>query len=172
MRPYTGTTAAKSHVSLELVAEDEMSSIDGMMSSIDDGFADGIWQPYEKYVGWELDGNDRVYVQYKDEAGNVSEPYTGTVTFFSRPITITISYDDEGMDEAEEQSLELFVYDATAKHWHSAATHPSDYQHDLTSNLITVTLGHFRQFGLFQQEAAIQQRVVGVQPTFLPIVVH
>ncbi|NCC30906.1 MAG: hypothetical protein EOM24_02655 [Chloroflexia bacterium] len=66
-------------VLLYLEAEDNGSGIEALRVSSDPGFGDAAWQPYRERVVWTLPtplpASGTIYVQFRDEAGNLSEVY-------------------------------------------------------------------------------------------------
>ncbi|MEM1136998.1 MAG: hypothetical protein AAGI07_14270 [Bacteroidota bacterium] len=47
-------------------------------------FSDASWEPFSKKVSWNMAGNglQKVYVRLKDEAGNISKPFSDNITVY------------------------------------------------------------------------------------------
>ena len=71
-----GLQAMASTVTLELSATDDLSGVGQMLISNQPDFAGATWESYATSRAWALGSNETVYVQYKDNAGNVSTTYS------------------------------------------------------------------------------------------------
>jgi N-acetylneuraminic acid mutarotase len=50
-------------------------------------FAGAVWKPFEPSVSWDFSGGGTVYAQFKDGAGNLSQPYSQTLPGAAPPGT-------------------------------------------------------------------------------------
>jgi len=99
-----------------LGAEDNLSGVSDMRISRAPEFGDAPWQPYTTTLTWpifplaEAAAGDQVtlYVQYRDEAGNVSETYSDSYTVDTAPPVI---YIEVGAGEALTRPVNIFAYD-------------------------------------------------------------
>jgi hypothetical protein len=65
-------------VTLSLRAEDDVSGVGTMLISNRPDFAGAAWETYATSRAWTLDSNNTVYVQFRDNAGNVSVTYSAS----------------------------------------------------------------------------------------------
>jgi hypothetical protein len=75
------TYATSTSVSLGLSASDGLSGVDDMRFS-NNGSSWSGWEPYGTSKAWSLisgDGTKTVYVQYRDNIGNISTPYNDSI---------------------------------------------------------------------------------------------
>jgi hypothetical protein len=61
---------------LALDASDDISGVDAMRISSQADFANSAWEPFATTRPWDFGDGDRVYIQFRDNAGNLSEPTT------------------------------------------------------------------------------------------------
>lgn len=76
--PYVTSTV----VTLNLMAEDEVSGVEQVAISSTTDFSNTLWIDYVGSLSWTLpagDGSKRVYVRFRDRAGNASPVYSDTV---------------------------------------------------------------------------------------------
>lgn len=66
-------------VTLNFNAVDDVSGVGEMLVSNRPDFVGASWQAYADTLSWVL-GSDTVYVRYRDNAGNVSEVYSASLT--------------------------------------------------------------------------------------------
>ncbi|HEX5692078.1 MAG TPA: hypothetical protein VFX76_18815, partial [Roseiflexaceae bacterium] len=60
---------------LALLATDDVSGVDSMRLSASPNFEQTSWEPYTPHHAWDFDAAATVYVQFSDNAGNVSATY-------------------------------------------------------------------------------------------------
>jgi hypothetical protein len=72
------TSTATLAVTLNLSASDDVSGVGAMRLSDNQSFSGAAWQPYSTTVVWPVTG-EAVYVQYRDNAGNVSLAYSANL---------------------------------------------------------------------------------------------
>ena len=95
-------------VTLSSSADDTTSGVAQMQLS-NDGISYAPWESYASTKSWTLpsgDGLKTVYVKYKDNADNVSTPYTDTITLDTTAPDGSISIND-GATYATSQSVNL-----------------------------------------------------------------
>jgi len=83
-------------VSLAPVASDNLSGVAKMRFS-NDALTWSAWQPYMASTAWTLsfgDGLKRVYVQFQDNAGNISDDFESSITLETQPPTGSVAIDD------------------------------------------------------------------------------
>jgi hypothetical protein len=66
-------------VTLLLSATDDVSGVGHMRLSGAPTFAGAAWQTYTPVYSWSVGGEPAVYVQYRDNAGNVSLTYSASL---------------------------------------------------------------------------------------------
>jgi hypothetical protein len=66
-----------------------------------------------------------------------------SVTEFDEPLTITFTYTDEQLGDMDEETLQIYYYDADAEEWI-----PLDTDVDTENNTATVTIDHLTIFAL------------------------
>lgn len=66
-------------VTVKLAASDNLSGVRSMRLSHEPRFVGTIWQDYATTTSWTTNGGARVYVQFRDRAGNVSPVYSAAV---------------------------------------------------------------------------------------------
>src|SRR5206468_4073726 len=66
---------ASTGVTLQLSASDDVSGVAGMRVSNQPNFDGASWQTYATSLAWNMGSSARVYVQFRDYAGNVSQSY-------------------------------------------------------------------------------------------------
>ena len=101
---YTNSTS----VTLSLSGSDATSGVAQMCFS-NDGTNWSDWESYDTSKAWTLasgDGTKTVYVKYQDNAGNVSTPYTDTITLDTTEPTGSVSIND-GATYADTTSVTL-----------------------------------------------------------------
>jgi uncharacterized protein YjiK len=89
------TYAASTSVLLSLSASDAGSGVDGMHFS-NNGAPWSAWEPYSGSRAWTLpsgDGSKTVYVQYRDNAGQISSTYSDSITLDTAAPTGSILID-------------------------------------------------------------------------------
>ena len=67
---------AGTNVTLRLSAADDVSGVSGMMVSNSPAFTGAAWETLTATKSWSIDSGGKVYVAFKDYAGNVSPTYT------------------------------------------------------------------------------------------------
>ena len=72
------TSTVTSTVTLHLNASDDVSGVGAMRLSDSQSFSGATWQAYSTTVVWPVTG-EAVYVQYRDNAGNVSPVYSASL---------------------------------------------------------------------------------------------
>ncbi len=75
----TSASTLDAAVTLELSATDDLSGVGEVMASNTPDFAEASWQPFATRLPWTLSSSRTVYVQFRDNAGNVSKVYSGTL---------------------------------------------------------------------------------------------
>lgn len=78
INPGGSLTEATANVQLQLKAKDDLSGVSQMRISNKSDLKGAKWQPFRKSRSWSLAGNQAVFVQFKDNAGNVSKTYAST----------------------------------------------------------------------------------------------
>jgi hypothetical protein len=71
-------TSAGSRVTIQLSADDDVSGIGGMRVSNQMNLDGASWQPYATTLDWDMGNSNAIYVQFRDNAGNISQTYTAT----------------------------------------------------------------------------------------------
>jgi YVTN family beta-propeller protein len=77
-----------SEVTLLLSATDTASDVTDMFISNNSLFSEAVWEPYTTTKVWSLtesEGAKTVYVKYRDNAGNISDAISSTITFNQNP---------------------------------------------------------------------------------------
>ncbi|MBI4671247.1 MAG: hypothetical protein HY741_06210, partial [Chloroflexi bacterium] len=79
------------NVTLKLNATDDLSGVGNMRISNNSSFTGVAWEPYAPTRSWTLAKNKVVFVQYRDNAGNISKTYATTTctTLPAKPKLIT-----------------------------------------------------------------------------------
>jgi sugar lactone lactonase YvrE len=65
---------------LYLAATDDVSGVEGMRLSVQPDFAGASWEPFASSRTWNFGANPNVYVQFRDNAGNLSPVYAAALT--------------------------------------------------------------------------------------------
>jgi hypothetical protein len=65
---------------LNLEANDDVSGVESMRLSSRSDFAGAAWQPFATQHAWDFGTGAVVYVQIRDNAGNISQTYSATTT--------------------------------------------------------------------------------------------
>jgi hypothetical protein len=71
--------SASAAVTLQLSASDDVSGVGGMRVSRRSDFADASWRSYASSLAWNLGQYETVYVQFRDNAGNISRTYAAAL---------------------------------------------------------------------------------------------
>ncbi len=103
---YTKSTS----VSLNLAATDSLAGVADMHFS-NDGVNWSAWEPYTSTIGWTLnpgEGLKNVYVEYRDNAGNVSSSYSDTIILDTTAPTGSIQINN-GDSVTSSRTVELHV---------------------------------------------------------------
>ena len=90
---------------------------------------------------------------------------------FQQPITVTITYTDEGIGELDESVLFLHYYDTDSGLWVEAATSctpTSTYSRDTASNTLTVPICHLTEFGIFGASTPTSVTMRGISAETTP----
>jgi uncharacterized delta-60 repeat protein len=77
-------SAASTLAMLNLDANDDVSGVESMRLSNQLDFADTVWEPFVTRHAWDFGREAVVYVQFRDNAGNISQTYSATYTEQSR----------------------------------------------------------------------------------------
>lgn len=78
---------------------------------------------------------------------------------FTRPVTVTLEYSDQDVNEIEEDTLKLYYWDQTGGSWLDAATTCSpaaSYTRDLTQNWLSLQICHLTEFDLFGETKVLE----------------
>jgi hypothetical protein len=67
-------------VVLALAATDDISGVEGMRVSGRSDFAGANWEPFTSSRRWDAGASSMMYLQFRDQAGNVSSTYALTLT--------------------------------------------------------------------------------------------
>jgi hypothetical protein len=68
------TSASTGETQLALTASDDVSGVGTMRLSSRQDFAGASWEPYHTSRSWSFGQDSAVYLQFRDNAGNVSPP--------------------------------------------------------------------------------------------------
>jgi hypothetical protein len=72
--------ATNSIVTLSLSATDDVSGVGGMLLSNTPDFGGASWEAYATIRIWDLGNNNTVYVRFRDNAGNISQTYSASLS--------------------------------------------------------------------------------------------
>ncbi len=100
-------------VTLYLQAEDNLSGVADMRISSDDAFANALWQPFADNVVWSVypdaqQNTGTFYVQFRDQAGNVSQSYSTEYLLDTQPPILYVEVDP---GETLERTVRVYAYD-------------------------------------------------------------
>jgi hypothetical protein len=70
-------------VLLHLEADDDVSGVGEMLVSNQASFVGTSWQPFAPQLGWDIGSGNTVYVQFRDNAGNISQTYLATLSNYN-----------------------------------------------------------------------------------------
>lgn len=77
-------STASTLATLNLDANDDVSGVESMRLSNQPNFAGAVWEPFSTRHAWDFAMGAMVYVQFRDNAGNISQTYSATYTEQSR----------------------------------------------------------------------------------------
>ncbi|MDP2953489.1 MAG: hypothetical protein Q8O76_09265, partial [Chloroflexota bacterium] len=72
--------SAAAPVTLRLSASDDVSGVGGMMVSNSPSFAGATWESFAASKSWSMESGGKVYVAFKDNAGNASPVYAAALS--------------------------------------------------------------------------------------------
>jgi hypothetical protein len=78
-RGHADTTNTDQGTLLRLAATDDVSGVEGMRLSAQPDFDGASWEPFVTSRTWDFSDNPNVYVQFRDNAGNVSPTYAASL---------------------------------------------------------------------------------------------
>lgn len=95
-----------------LGAQDDVSGVTDMRVSTDPAFTGAVWQAYATQLDWLLTSNSgdqfALYVQYRDQVGNLSPVYSDTAQLDTTPPVV---YAKVGADTTLPRTVRVLAYD-------------------------------------------------------------
>lgn len=88
--PATNASSRKASVTLILNANDDVSGVSDMLLSSQSDFADASWQNFQNSYIWSPNNSPTIYVKFRDNAKNISQVYSASISGSGASIYIPI----------------------------------------------------------------------------------